>query len=56
MDHSQSGFDQIDEEVFYREISDAALEAASGFCTGEIVTLMYGSYCFTCVLEDGTAS
>jgi hypothetical protein len=46
---------QTDEDVFNCEVSDEALEAASGFRAGEITTLMNGSYCFTCALEAETA-
>ncbi|HLN39724.1 MAG TPA: hypothetical protein VK337_18245 [Xanthobacteraceae bacterium] len=42
---------QADEDVFDRDVSDEALEAASGLRAGEITTLMNGSYCFTCVQE-----
>jgi len=40
-----------DEDVFDCDVSDEALEAASGLRAGEITTLMNGSYCFTCVQE-----
>ncbi len=55
MDHGQFGLDQTDENVFDYEISDEALEVASGVRAGEIATLMYGSYCFTCA-PDGPIS
>jgi hypothetical protein len=41
-----------DQDVFDCDVSDEALEAASGLRAVEITTLMNGSYCFTCV-QDG---
>lgn len=55
MDHTRIDPEQTDEDVFNREISDEAVEAASGLRGGEICTLMYGSYCFTCA-QGGTVS
>ena len=40
-----------DQDVFDCDVSDEALEAASGLRVGEITTLMNGSYCFTCMQE-----
>ena len=45
--------DGTDEDVLTYEVSDEALEAASGTQAGG-VTLMVGSYCFTCVLQGET--
>lgn len=42
--------DRTDEDVLTYEVSDEALEAVSGSQVGG-VTLMYGSYCFTCVVQ-----
>jgi len=47
---------RTDEDVFDSDVSDEALEAASGLRTGEITTLMNGSYCFTCVQEGAAQS
>jgi hypothetical protein len=47
---------QTDEDVFDFDVSDEALEAASGFGVGEMTTLMNGSYCFTCAQEGETVS
>jgi hypothetical protein len=47
---------QTDEDVFDCDVSDEALEAASGLRAGEITTLMNGSYCFTCAQEGETES
>jgi hypothetical protein len=40
-------FNQTDEEILRDEVSDDAVEAASG-ATGGYPTLAYGTYCFTC--------
>jgi len=45
---------RTDEDVFDSDVSDEALEAASGLRAGEVTTLMNGSYCFTCA-HDGPA-
>jgi hypothetical protein len=42
---------QTDEEILTSEISDDALEAAGAAIVGGAVTLIQGSYCFTCGLE-----
>jgi hypothetical protein len=42
---------QTDEEILTSQISDEALEAAGAATAGGAVTLMVGSYCFTCVQE-----
>ncbi len=47
---------QIHEDIFDRDVSDEALEAASGSRVGEMTTLMNGSYCFTCVQDGETVS
>jgi hypothetical protein len=47
---------QTDEDIFDRDVSDEALEAASGSRVGEMTTLMNGSYCFTCAQEGETVS
>jgi hypothetical protein len=47
---------QIDEDIFDRDVSDEVLEAASGSRVGEMTTLMNGSYCFTCAPEGETVS
>jgi hypothetical protein len=39
---------QIDEEIPTYEVSDEALEAAGAAMAGGAVTLIQGSYCFTC--------
>jgi len=39
---------QIDEEIPTYEVSDEALEAAGAAMAGVAVTLIQGSYCFTC--------
>jgi hypothetical protein len=43
--------DWTDEDILTYEVSDEALEAASGSQFGG-VTLMVGSYCFTCVVQS----
>ena len=42
---------QTDEEILTYEVSDEALEAAGAAMAGGALTLMQGSYCFTCVQE-----
>jgi hypothetical protein len=42
---------QTDEEIPTYEVSDDALEAAGAAMAGGAVTLIQGSYCFTCGLE-----
>jgi hypothetical protein len=42
---------QTDEDILTYEISDEALEAAGAAMTGGAVTLIQGSYCFTCAQE-----
>jgi hypothetical protein len=42
---------QTDEEILTSRVSDEALEAAGAATAGGAVTLMVGSYCFTCVQE-----
>jgi hypothetical protein len=39
---------QTDEEILTYEVSDEALEAACPAIGGGAVTLIQGSYCFTC--------
>jgi hypothetical protein len=39
---------QSDEEAFTDEVTDDALEAAGAATAGGAVTLIQGSYCFTC--------
>jgi hypothetical protein len=39
---------QTDEEIPTFEVSDDALEAAGAAMAGGAVTLIQGSYCFTC--------
>jgi hypothetical protein len=46
--------DRIGENALTEEVSDEALEAASGTQAGG-VTLIYGSYCFTCVVQGEAA-
>jgi hypothetical protein len=43
--------DRTDQDAFTYEVSDEALEAACGTQVGG-VTLIAGSYCFTCILRD----
>ena len=43
---------QTDEEFLTYDVSDEALEAAGAATAGGAVTLMVGSYCFTCVQEE----
>ena len=42
---------QTDEEILTYDVSDEALEAAGFAMGGEAVTLIQGSYCFTCAQE-----
>jgi hypothetical protein len=42
---------QTDKEILTCEVSDEALEAAGAVMAGGAVTLVQGSYCFTCVQE-----
>jgi hypothetical protein len=39
---------QTDEDILTYEVSDRALEAAGAATAGGAVTLIQGSYCFTC--------
>jgi hypothetical protein len=39
---------QTDEDILTYEVSDDALEAAGAVMAGGAVTLIQGSYCFTC--------
>jgi hypothetical protein len=39
---------QTDEEILTYEVSDDALETAGAAIAGGAVTLIQGSYCFTC--------
>jgi hypothetical protein len=43
---------QSDEESFTDEVTDDALEAAGAATIGGAVTLIQGSYCFTCGQEQ----
>jgi hypothetical protein len=43
---------QTDEEIPTYEVSDDALEASGAAMAGVAVTLIQGSYCFTCGLEE----
>lgn len=40
--------EQTDEEILANQVSDDALEAAGAATAGGAVTLIQGSYCFTC--------
>ena len=40
-----------DEEILTDQVSDEALEAAGAAMPGGVVTLIQGSYCFTCAQE-----
>jgi hypothetical protein len=42
---------QTDEEILTNQVSDEALEAAGAATAGGAVTLIQGSYCFTCAQE-----
>ena len=42
---------QTDEDIITYEVSDDALEAAGAAMAGGAVTLIQGSYCFTCAQE-----
>jgi hypothetical protein len=39
---------QTDEDILTNQVSDEALEAAGAASAGGAVTLIQGSYCFTC--------
>jgi hypothetical protein len=43
---------QSDEEAFTDEVTDDALEGAGAATAGGAVTLIQGSYCFTCGQEQ----
>ena len=43
--------EQTDEEILTNQVSDDALEAAGAGMPGGAVTLIQGSYCFTCAQE-----
>jgi hypothetical protein len=43
--------EQTDEDILTSEVSDDALEAAGAAMAGGAVTLIQGSYCFTCAQE-----
>ena len=43
--------EQTDEDILTYEVSDDALEAAGAATAGAAVTLIQGSYCFTCAQE-----
>ena len=40
--------EQTDEEILTNQVSDDALETAGAAMAGGAVTLILGSYCFTC--------
>ena len=40
--------EQTDEELLTNQVSDEALETAGAAMAGGSVTLIQGSYCFTC--------
>jgi hypothetical protein len=40
-----------DEDILTSEVSDEALEAAGAAMPGGAVTLIQGSYCFTCAQQ-----
>ena len=42
---------QTDEDILTYEVSDDALEAAGAAMAGGAVTLIQGSYCFTCAQQ-----
>ena len=42
---------QTDEDILTNQVSDEALEAAGAAIAGQAVTLIQGSYCFTCAHE-----
>jgi hypothetical protein len=46
---------QTDEEILISQVSDEALEAAGATTADGAVTLIQGSYCFTCVQEERRA-
>jgi hypothetical protein len=43
--------EQTDEEILIDQVSDEVLEAAGAAMPGGAVTLIQGSYCFTCAQE-----
>ncbi len=43
--------EQTDEDILTHQVSDEALEAAGAGMPGGAVTLIQGSYCFTCAQE-----
>jgi hypothetical protein len=43
--------EQTDEEIPTHQVSDEALETAGAALAGGAVTLIQGSYCFTCARE-----
>jgi|GEM_PF-6773776 len=43
--------EQTDEDILTNQVSDEALEAAGAAMPGGAVTLIQGSYCFTCAHE-----
>jgi hypothetical protein len=42
---------QTDDEILTDQVSDEVLEAAGAAIAGGAVTLIQGSYCFTCAQE-----
>jgi hypothetical protein len=47
---------QTDEDILTNQVSDEALEAAGAATAGGAVTLIQGSYCFTCAQEAQQAA
>ena len=43
--------EQTEEEILTNQVSDEALEAAGAAMADGAVTLIQGSYCFTCAQE-----
>jgi hypothetical protein len=43
--------EQTEEDILTNQVSDEALEAAGAAMTDGAVTLIQGSYCFTCAPE-----
>ncbi len=43
--------EQTDAEILTNQVSDEALEAAGAATPGGAVTLIQGSYCFTCAQD-----
>ena len=43
--------EQTEQEILTDQVSDEALEAAGTAMPGGAVTLIQGSYCFTCAQE-----